>query len=35
VAFSGSVQDDNLPEEVTETSERMNPGLQGRDLRRL
>jgi len=33
VAFSGSVQDDNLPEEVTETSERMNPGLQGRDLR--
>ncbi|TQE99480.1 MAG: type I restriction endonuclease subunit R [Spiribacter salinus] len=34
VAFSGSVPpDDVIPEEVTEQSTRMNPGLNGRDLR--
>jgi type I restriction enzyme R subunit len=33
VAFSGSVlPDDVIPEEVTETSSRLNPGLNGRDL---
>ncbi len=34
VAFSGSVgPDDQVPEEVTEQSSLLNPGLQGRDLR--
>jgi type I restriction enzyme R subunit len=33
VAFSGSVPaDSEIPEEVTERSERLNPGLKGRDL---
>ncbi|MFD2190776.1 type I restriction endonuclease subunit R [Pistricoccus aurantiacus] len=33
VAFSGAVlPDDVIPEEVTETSTRLNPGLKGRDL---
>uniref|UniRef100_UPI002621738D type I restriction endonuclease subunit R n=1 Tax=uncultured Halomonas sp. TaxID=173971 RepID=UPI002621738D len=33
VAFSGSVPPDEVvPEEVTETSQRLNPGLKGRDL---
>lgn len=33
VAFSGSVPpDDVIPEEVTETSSLLNPGLKGRDL---
>ncbi len=33
VAFSGSVlPDEVIPEEVTETSSRLNPGLNGRDL---
>ncbi|WP_339867541.1 type I restriction endonuclease subunit R [Pseudohongiella nitratireducens] len=33
VAFSGSVlPDDVIPEEVTENSARLNPGLHGRDL---
>ncbi|MCH8503809.1 MAG: DEAD/DEAH box helicase family protein [Ectothiorhodospiraceae bacterium] len=33
VAFSGSVPpDDMIPEEVTETSALLNPGLKGRDL---
>jgi type I restriction enzyme R subunit len=33
VAFSGSVPPDEvIPEEVTETSQRLNPGLKGRDL---
>jgi type I restriction enzyme, R subunit len=33
VAFSGSVPlDDAIPEEVTETSSQLNPGLNGRDL---
>jgi type I restriction enzyme R subunit len=34
VAFSGSVPpDEHIPEEVTETNERLNPGLKGRDHR--
>ncbi|KAB7627752.1 type I restriction endonuclease subunit R [Alkalilimnicola sp. S0819] len=34
VAFSGSVEpDEAIPEEVTETSRLLNPGLKGRDLR--
>ncbi|QJQ95436.1 MULTISPECIES: type I restriction endonuclease subunit R [Halomonadaceae] len=34
VAFSGSVlPDEAIPEEVTETSTLLNPGLKGRDLR--
>ncbi len=34
VAFSGSVPaDKHIPEEVTETSSRLNPGLKGRDHR--
>lgn len=34
VAFSGSVPaDTHIPEEVTETSARLNPGLKGRDHR--
>ncbi|MCC4289622.1 type I restriction endonuclease subunit R [Vreelandella aquamarina] len=33
VAFSGSVPpDEEIPEEVTETSQLLNPGLKGRDL---
>ncbi|MEQ7869864.1 DEAD/DEAH box helicase family protein [Chromohalobacter salexigens] len=33
VAFSGSVPPDEvIPKEVTETSQRLNPGLNGRDL---
>ncbi|WP_431025626.1 type I restriction endonuclease subunit R [Halomonas sp. H5] len=33
VAFSGSVPpDEEIPEEVTETSKLLNPGLKGRDL---
>jgi type I restriction enzyme R subunit len=33
VAFSGSVPpDEEIPEEVTETSQRLNPGLKGRGL---
>ncbi|MDT8879425.1 DEAD/DEAH box helicase family protein [Halomonas saccharevitans] len=33
VAFSGSVPPDGeIPEEVTETSSKLNPGLKGRDL---
>src|SRR5690554_8196136 len=35
VAFSGSVPaDEVIPEEVTETSRLLNPGLNGRDLAR-
>ncbi|SEL16171.1 type I restriction endonuclease subunit R [Ectothiorhodospira marina] len=35
VAFSGSVPpDEEIPEEVTETSTLLNPGLKGRDLAR-
>lgn len=35
VAFSGSVPpDDVIPEEVSETSSRLNPGLNGRDMRK-
>jgi len=34
VAFSGSVAPDEvIPEEMTETSQRLNPGLNGRDMR--
>ena len=35
VAFSGSVAPDEvIPEEVTEKSKRLNPGLDGRDMRK-
>lgn len=36
VAFSGEVNDtDSFPEAVTETSEALNPGLRGRDIREV
>jgi len=36
VAFSGEVADDeSFPEAVTETSESLNPGLRGRDIREV
>lgn len=36
VAFSGEVQDaESYPESVTETSEALNPGLRGRDIREV
>jgi type I restriction enzyme R subunit len=36
VAFSGEVEDaDSFPEAVTETSEDLNPGLRGRDIREV
>ncbi|CAN7252299.1 DEAD/DEAH box helicase family protein [Pseudorhodoferax sp. LjRoot39] len=36
VAFSGEVQDaESFPEAVTETSEALNPGLRGRDIREV
>ena len=34
VAFSGSVSVDKVPEEMSETSTRLNPGLNGRDMRK-
>jgi len=36
VAFSGEVEDaESFPEAVTETSEALNPGLRGRDIREV